>query len=63
MPLFFIGPLIWIILLILLIAFIASNIVIVPQARAYVIERLGTAIPGTPACISRFRCSSASRAR
>ena len=42
MPLFFIGPLIWIILLILLMAFIASNIVIVPQARAYVIERLGT---------------------
>ena len=42
MPLFFIGTLIWIVLLILLIAFIASNIVIVPQARAYVIERLGT---------------------
>ena len=42
MPLFFIGPLIWIVLLILLIAFIASNIVIVPQARAYVIERLCT---------------------
>ena len=42
MPLIFIGPLIWIVLLILLIAFIASNIVIVPQARAYVIERLGT---------------------
>ena len=42
MPLFFIGPLIWVVLLILLIAFIASNIVIVPQARAYVIERLGT---------------------
>ena len=42
MPLFFIAPLIWIVLLILLIAFIASNIVIVPQARAYVIERLGT---------------------
>ena len=42
MPLFFIGPLIWIVLLILLIAFIASNLVIVPQARAYVIERLGT---------------------
>ena len=42
MPLFFIGLLIWIVLLILLIAFIASNIVIVPQARAYVIERLGT---------------------
>ena len=42
MPLFFIGPLIWIVLLILLIAFIASNIVIGPQARAYVIERLGT---------------------
>ncbi|WP_418656538.1 SPFH domain-containing protein [Agathobaculum sp.] len=36
------GPLIWIVLLVLLIAFIASNIVIVPQARAYVIERLGT---------------------
>ena len=42
MPLFFIGPLIWIVQLILLISFIASNIVIVPQARAYVIERLGT---------------------
>ena len=42
MPLFFIGPLIWIVLLILLIACIASNIVIGPQARAYVIERLGT---------------------
>ena len=42
MPLFFIGPLIWIVLLIRLSAFSASNIVIVPQARAYVIERLGT---------------------
>ena len=42
MPLFFIGPLIWIILLVVIIAIIASNIVIVPQARAYVIERLGT---------------------
>ena len=41
MPLFIV-PIIWIILLVLLIAFIASNIVIVPQARAYVIERLGT---------------------
>ena len=29
-------------LIVLLIAFIASNIVIVPQAKAYVIERLGT---------------------
>ncbi len=38
----FLAPLIWIILLILLIAFIASNIVIVPQARAYIVERLGT---------------------
>ncbi len=42
MPFAFIAPLIWIILAILLIAFLASNIVIVPQARAYVIERLGT---------------------
>ena len=33
---------IWIILAIILIAFLASNIVVVPQARAYVIERLGT---------------------
>lgn len=32
----------WLVLIIFLIAFIASNIVIVPQARAYVIERLGT---------------------
>ncbi len=38
----FLAPLIWIILLILLIAFIASNIVIVPQARAFIVERLGT---------------------
>ena len=38
----FIVPFIWIILAIILIAFIASNIVIVPQARAFVIERLGT---------------------
>jgi len=38
----FFAPFIWIILLILLIAFLASNIVIVPQARAYIIERLGT---------------------
>jgi len=38
----FIAPLIWIILLILLIAFLASNIVIVPQARAFIVERLGT---------------------
>ncbi len=38
----FLAPLIWIILLILLIAFLASNIVIVPQARAYIVERLGT---------------------
>ena len=42
MPFAFIAPLIWIILAILLIVFLASNIVIVPQARAYVIERLGT---------------------
>ncbi len=32
----------WLVLIAILIAFIASNIVIVPQARAYVIERLGT---------------------
>ena len=39
---YIIVPIIWIVLIILLIAFIASNIVIVPQAKAYVIERLGT---------------------
>ena len=39
---FIIVPIIWIALIVLLIAFIASNIVIVPQAKAYVIERLGT---------------------
>ena len=38
----FIIPLIWIFLAILLIAFLASNIVIVPQAKAYIVERLGT---------------------
>ncbi len=38
----FLAPLVWIVLLILLIAFIASNIVIVPQAKAYIVERLGT---------------------
>ena len=32
----------WIVLAILLIAFLASNIVIVPQAKAYIVERLGT---------------------
>ena len=32
----------WIVLAILLIAFLASNIVIVPQAQAYIVERLGT---------------------
>ena len=39
---YIIVPIIWIVLIVLLIAFIASNIVIVPQAKAYVIERLGT---------------------
>ena len=39
---YIIVPIIWIVLIILFIAFIASNIVIVPQAKAYVIERLGT---------------------
>lgn len=38
----FLIPLIWIILAVLLIAFLASNIIIVPQAKAYIIERLGT---------------------
>lgn len=32
----------WIVLAILLIAFLASNIVIVPQAKAFIVERLGT---------------------
>lgn len=31
----------WIILIVLVIGFIASNIVIVPQAKAYIVERLG----------------------
>lgn len=35
-------PILMIVLVILLIAFLASNIIIVPQARAYIIERLGT---------------------
>ena len=39
---YIIVPIIWMVLIVLLIAFIASNIVIVPQAKAYVIERLGT---------------------
>ena len=38
----FLVPIIWIILAILLIAFLASNIVIVPQAKSYIVERLGT---------------------
>ena len=41
MPFSFLVPILWIILAILLIAFLASNIVIVPQAKAYIIERLG----------------------
>ena len=39
---YIIVPIIWIVLIILFIAFIASNIVIVPQAKAYAIERPGT---------------------
>ena len=42
MPFSFLVPILWIILAILLIAFLASNVVIVPQAKAYIIERLGT---------------------
>lgn len=42
MPFEFLMPLIWIFLAILLVAFLASNIIIVPQAKAYTIERLGT---------------------
>lgn len=38
----FLIPIIWIILAVLLIVFLASNIVVVPQACAYIIERLGT---------------------
>ena len=38
----FLNAIIWIVLAILLIAFLASNIVIVPQAKAYIVERLGT---------------------
>lgn len=35
-------PMIWIVLAILLIVFLGSNIVIVPQAKAFIVERLGT---------------------
>ena len=39
---------------------IVTNIVIVPQSKVYVIERLGsTPIPGLPACTSRSRSLSA----
>ena len=37
-----VSTMIWIILAILLIVFLASYIVIVPQAKAYIVERLGT---------------------
>ena len=37
-----VSTMIWIILAILLIVFLASNIVIVPQAKAYIVERLDT---------------------
>ncbi len=61
---YIIVPIIWIVLIILFIAFIASNIVIVPQAKAYVIERLGTyRDTWSTACISRCRCLSALPAR
>ena len=54
----------WLVLIVILIAFIASNIVIVPQARAYVIERLGT-YQGTWETGLHFKshCSSALPAR
>lgn len=42
MPILFLIYGLWIVLAILLIAFLASNIVIVPQAKAYIVERLGT---------------------
>ena len=42
MPIPFLIYGLWILLAILLIAFLASNIVIVPQAKAYIVERLGT---------------------
>lgn len=42
MPFDIFMPIIWVVLTILLIAFLASNIVIVPQAKAYIVERLGT---------------------
>ena len=49
----FIIPVIWIVLAILLIAFLASNIVVVPQAKAYISAH------GIQDCISRYRCLSA----
>ncbi len=38
----FLIPILWVVLFIILVGFLASNIVIVPQAKAYIIERLGT---------------------
>ena len=38
----FIIIILWVVLFILLVGFLASNIVIVPQAKAYIVERLGT---------------------
>ena len=42
MPYSYLVPMIWIVLAILLIVFLGSNIVIVPQAKAFIVERLGT---------------------
>ncbi len=38
----FLIPILWVVLFIILVGFLASNIVIVPQAKAYIVERLGT---------------------
>lgn len=38
----FLIPILWVVLFIILIGFLASNIIIVPQAKAYIVERLGT---------------------
>ena len=39
---FFVGWIVWIVLALIVLVIIAKNVVIVPQAHAYIIERLGT---------------------
>lgn len=49
----------FLIILVLIAVVVARNVVIVPQAAEYVVERLGsTAPPGKMACTSSSRSSS-----